>query len=171
MENKYRVWCNTEDNWVETWSDSEPVICPNGIEHILDSTNAVIIESIRKDDLRISFGGHNTYYYQCMSGEWELIRSFTFKGSNIIGNIQICELIASVNNVDYVGTYRLYDLTNNTIICTWSIDNLSFLSYKVSELYNIPSEEAIFEIHGKSADNNEEHFSRTTGFIMRYSGG
>ena len=37
----WRVWCNTENNWVYGWSETEPVICPNttGPAHSINTSS------------------------------------------------------------------------------------------------------------------------------------
>ena len=43
---KYRVWCNDEQAFIETWGESEPTTCPNNNTHTIDITRTTIIEKI-----------------------------------------------------------------------------------------------------------------------------
>lgn len=37
MSEKWRVWCNTEFNWVSLWSDIQPESCPNNSGHEINT--------------------------------------------------------------------------------------------------------------------------------------
>lgn len=37
--NKYRIYCNTENAWVETWAESEPTVCPNNNGHSVNNNS------------------------------------------------------------------------------------------------------------------------------------
>ena len=168
----YRFKCITEDLWVTNWSEFDELQCPNNPGHFIDSTNAIVIESVRKDNVHIVFGSDTNYYYQCTTGEWELIRGFVFKGSKLWGSVKACSLTAKAMNSSYPGNYRLYDVTNNNIICTWEITNdEQYTKQVVLDPSNIPDSEAEFEIHGKSYDNNVEHLTSATSFMMEFVGG
>jgi len=41
---KYRIWCNTESTWVESWDEETPTTCPNNNTHSIDTTKTVITE-------------------------------------------------------------------------------------------------------------------------------
>ena len=41
---KYRVWCNTENTWINTWSETTPTVCPNNNSHEIDSNKTLIVE-------------------------------------------------------------------------------------------------------------------------------
>ncbi len=47
--NKYRVWCNTESTWVETWDSQEPTLCPNHNEHEINTSKTVSIDSVTQE--------------------------------------------------------------------------------------------------------------------------
>ena len=47
--NKYRVWCNTESAWVETWDNHEPTVCPNNIEHEINTSKTVSIDAVTQE--------------------------------------------------------------------------------------------------------------------------
>ena len=169
MGNKYRIFCNTENNWVETWSVSVPTECPNNSEHIIDTTSIVITGCVRPDHIHLNFGSDTKYYYQCETGEWELISKFYFNGTNVLGNVHNCQLIASVLNSEYPATYRLYDVTNDNVICTWTVNSEEFDTYIETVLENIPENGATLEIHGKTTDNDFDHVSRAASFMMEFT--
>jgi len=43
---KFRVWCNVENIWVETLSETTPTYCPNNNEHNIDDSKTTIIDKI-----------------------------------------------------------------------------------------------------------------------------
>lgn len=43
---KYRIYCNTESNWVESWSETEISVCPNNNSHDVNSNSLQELESI-----------------------------------------------------------------------------------------------------------------------------
>jgi len=42
---KYRLYCETEDLWVETWAENTPQYCPNNNTHTIVSGSITIIDS------------------------------------------------------------------------------------------------------------------------------
>lgn len=46
---KYRVWCETESTWVETWDTVEPTTCPNNVDHTITSIKTTVTQ--KKTDL------------------------------------------------------------------------------------------------------------------------
>lgn len=43
---KYRIWCNTENKWVEGWNRYYPVRCFNDIGHDIDVSQTTIVEDV-----------------------------------------------------------------------------------------------------------------------------
>lgn len=46
---KYRVWCNDENSWLESWGIEEPTTCPNNSAHTIDTNKTTIVQ--KKKDL------------------------------------------------------------------------------------------------------------------------
>jgi hypothetical protein len=42
---KYRVWCNTENDYAYVWADSKPSECPNDAGHTIDTNKTSIIQT------------------------------------------------------------------------------------------------------------------------------
>jgi len=53
---KYRLYCSTEDQYVNTWEESIPTVCPNNNGHTIISGSIVIIESIMEEGPTMSDG-------------------------------------------------------------------------------------------------------------------
>lgn len=43
---KYRVWCTTDNKWVESWGATLPTTCAENNTHTIDSTKTTIIDQI-----------------------------------------------------------------------------------------------------------------------------
>lgn len=61
MVNKYRLFCTTESNFFNVWSDEVPTLCPNNGNHIIDGSTVTLIDSfdnssnsVRPSDYSIS---------------------------------------------------------------------------------------------------------------------
>lgn len=46
---KYRIWCDTDSKYVETWAEVEPTDCPENNGHTIDSTKTTILETITEE--------------------------------------------------------------------------------------------------------------------------
>jgi len=49
MLSKYRVWCEDESAYFETWLETDPTTCPNNNTHTITTSKTSIIES-REDE-------------------------------------------------------------------------------------------------------------------------
>jgi hypothetical protein len=49
---KYRVWCNTENMYYETYGEEEPSVCPNNSAHDIDLVKTAVIETFTTEELR-----------------------------------------------------------------------------------------------------------------------
>ena len=48
--NKYRVYCNTESDWVYTWAEEAPNVCPNNEGHTINNNSIHQVDSISSQD-------------------------------------------------------------------------------------------------------------------------
>lgn len=53
---KYRVWCNTENMYYETYGETTPSICPNNSGHDIDLDRTTIVETFTSEELRDASG-------------------------------------------------------------------------------------------------------------------
>ena len=53
---KYRVWCNIESMYYETWAESTPLICPNNSSHDIEETKTSIIQEQLEAEKRDTSG-------------------------------------------------------------------------------------------------------------------
>jgi hypothetical protein len=60
---KYRVWCVSENLYVEGWYDEEPQFCPHNNTHTINASLTTVVESLENQALTDKFGKariHNT---------------------------------------------------------------------------------------------------------------
>lgn len=51
--NKYRLFCNTENNYVYDWCESIPTVCPNNNVHIIDNSSISITDTIDSNTVNV----------------------------------------------------------------------------------------------------------------------
>lgn len=44
--NKYRIWCNTEADYVYSWSETEPTTCPTDPAHSINTSLTTIVDTV-----------------------------------------------------------------------------------------------------------------------------
>ena len=47
--NKYRVFCDTDEKYVEVWAETEPTTCPENNGHSIDTSKTVIVETLTQE--------------------------------------------------------------------------------------------------------------------------
>jgi len=52
--NKYRIWCETESDYVYIWAETEPTTCPTNSGHTIDTDKTVIETTVGDDSVSIS---------------------------------------------------------------------------------------------------------------------
>jgi len=57
---KYKVWCDTDSKWVETWADTTPTDCPENNGHAIDSSKTSIIDIVKEDQITVREEGTPT---------------------------------------------------------------------------------------------------------------
>lgn len=64
---KFRVYCQDEEQYIETWSTSQPIVCPNNNIHTINQNSWTILQEISEKiveikEERIPTGGNYKYY-------------------------------------------------------------------------------------------------------------
>lgn len=49
---KYRVWCNVENMYYETWGEAPPAACPNNSGHDIDPVKTSIVDTMTAEERR-----------------------------------------------------------------------------------------------------------------------
>lgn len=123
----WRVWCNTENDWVYSWSETEPVICPNttGSAHSINPDSISEFEQLSENFVEIQeesipTGGH----YKA-----ETIKLQAATGPGTISEIELMWpmpiSMISVNFVstdDHKGDYISLEVPSNQLIGTITED-------------------------------------------------
>jgi hypothetical protein len=50
---QYRIYCNTEAQWVYTWGTSAPMACPNNTSHDINANSIMAIDSVSSTQVSI----------------------------------------------------------------------------------------------------------------------
>ena len=50
---KYRIYCNTENLYINVWDEVEPGKCPNANNHSIDKKKTVIVDQVDKHQIKI----------------------------------------------------------------------------------------------------------------------
>jgi hypothetical protein len=91
------------------------------------------------------------------STTYTTLTSFDFPGLNIwsdVSNIKIISLMEAGGDSYDV---RIYDVTNNNLICSKTLNNEYECISDLGSLSNLPSDESIFEIQAKINNNTIAH--------------
>ncbi len=51
---KFRVFCQTENEYVYTWNDESPQVCPNNGSHTIDDNTVTIIDTVSTNTVQIA---------------------------------------------------------------------------------------------------------------------
>jgi hypothetical protein len=102
-------------------------------------------------DICVAFAAYDKNFYKFKDyTDWEECTVFVFRGSDILGIPTSAKVVAKMDgNTSPNGQMRLYDLTNNKIIATWSAINSNQDAIYTTSVSNIPSGESMFSVQGK----------------------
>lgn len=59
LVSQYRIYCNTEASWVETWGTTPPTLCANNTSHTVNSNSVQILQTIDDQNVRIVNSYHD----------------------------------------------------------------------------------------------------------------
>ena len=120
--NRYRIYCDTESDYVYTWDESTPTVCPNNNSHTINSTLTVIVDTVSssgslnsKGELMANVGEKNMFgelntnkitpifqnYFLYGAFNKQLVNSFSANGGSYTSNVNGCELDISITNTLY----------------------------------------------------------------------
>ena len=145
---------------------AKPTSIPSKVgQHFIDTTNKKHYISVgtsgasdwienpkKRKDIQ-NFTSNNIYYVIKQGTSWSVVGQFPFAGTNK-------ETIANILTImGEWGTgfadFRIYDVTNAQVISTIAIDNSTggdFDIYETTTISNLPTGQAIFEVHIKHDD-------------------
>lgn len=69
--NRYRIFCNTENTYVYTWSTSPPTTCPNNNTHTVDAQSVTLIDSVSEDTISLVSGLNSSSLSLAAAGVFE----------------------------------------------------------------------------------------------------
>jgi hypothetical protein len=157
MSKYWRVYCNTEQQFVYTWSDTTPTVCP--------TTSSDSIGTIKELPINYKRLEYSITPTEVNSNTYTLILEFEFPGTNEIKYVDSCKILTYINS----GTYslRLYDLTNSNVIAEKTgNNNTTSLLIDMGTLSNLPTNAALFEVQVKRDTGTDNPTSSYT--LIKY---
>lgn len=89
---KWRIYCNTEGKWVDSWDITEPSTCRNNTAHSVNLNSVYLLETISSETVRVE----NTYT--------DLLQTSRFVQQKTLIDIKSYHGITKENKVTTVGT-------------------------------------------------------------------
>lgn len=132
-----------------------------------DSVGAAIWLLLNREiaDIHMSFGGDLTGYCKCGLTSWDVQRRFIFRGTDVLGTPTAFKAIVAVSA--NTGDIRLYDATNSNIIAViYNYTNTSWDIVTDSNLSNLPTGEAMFEIQLKVDNEGDWNYLSGASLIF-----
>lgn len=77
---KWRIFCTTEGNWVETWATAEPTTCPNDTAHTINIDSIQNIEQITSQDVVVRNTSQTLFQDSIVAQKTPLIDLKSFYG-------------------------------------------------------------------------------------------
>jgi len=117
LVNRYRLWCDDEQNYVYLWAEEEPTKCPNDTSHVIAVGKTTIVEVSDENEVvikeeNIKTGGH----YQGQGFEFNVPAVVDNYSFDISFPIPISILSAEwCNKSDYAGDGAEFQIAPNTI--------------------------------------------------------
>ena len=132
-----------------------PPIEVNSLLHGIDSTSCDWIDfnqfaSSGRSLVTFSFSGSHGGLKLKATPAYKILISFVFKGTNILDSPTSFKIIGKIKDSGKFGKIKIYDYTNNNNICELYIDSTNKQIWSTTNINNLPTEEAIFEIQGLS---------------------
>lgn len=134
-----------DENTTETWSSSKIAseIAASG-----GSSGRIISFCFASDD---------DDYIKWSSDYWGCEGAFEFPGSSQVGSPTKITAVARQSSSSNTGWLKIYDITNNKIICQGSFSETNDPQIvNLGTLSNIPTTPAIWEIHIKDEDGEDD---------------
>lgn len=104
-----------------------------------------------------------------LANNYSTVASFKFKGVSVYGDFVKIVYDARVQSNNNLGSLRIYDVTNNVVVFEHyqAVNSNQFSSYSgILNKYNLPDEEADFEIQVYNHTNAKRFYLRY--FELRY---
>ena len=120
---------------------------------------AAISEPVGTSDIYIVFGGvkDSNNYWEFKKTSYYTGRRFYFAGTQSL-SVPGCIKVVAYMSSGYTGAVQLYDYTNNNVISEVSIINTSPQILTDCTLMNLPTNESILEVRGKSNNSNKKGY-------------
>ena len=158
ITNKYRIYCNIENGWVEGYGETPPTVCYNNNEHEVNPNSVQELSDVSKN-LTYSIKRD-----EILSSTFVINDKFIFKGA------AFCK-IYSVSHMDSgVTSYsiKIYDKTKGKIIIEKTLNNTNEDLQELGIGNNISTDKAVWEIQAKKIGGNKNQNAYINSIYIEY---
>ena len=116
--NQYRLFCTTENKYIDTWANTQPNVCPHNNTDIIDTNSIVITDSISSNDVNIvqSIPGFTGEFYRSQGFNLTIpANSIASKVFSWAFNITLLTFNMQFNPVNQNDTVNLFVAPNTNI--------------------------------------------------------
>lgn len=110
------------------------------------------LERIHKRDINLSFTSGNVGV-EVKDSSYKAVSRVIFKGTSVVGVPKSVSFIAEANN-GAVGNIRIYDFTNDAVVCEVTVSANVPSTITITELNNLSEGESIWEVQIRRASGN-----------------
>ena len=176
MSTRYRIFCDTENKWVETWADVAPTECPNDSNHTVVSNSVQEMPIRYGTGIRLEFRSTRYRRNHMRTNSWKKLTTYGFPGTDRIGFLRTISVVSNMKKYNNISTdidndvgnqkfgyyIRIYDQTNKQTVYesgflggtpTESLKLLGNISNS-----NLSSDPAVWIIGIKRADNTGDTY-------------
>lgn len=139
MSSVWKVFCFTEDQWVETISSTEPTECPNDSGHSIGAVWEVE---------KLSIFCNDTVNRTSYSNSYATMNHINWPGSTAMGRIALVNILSEKDDQTTSFDVRLVDTTNHVILAEHTgMTNNEECACPLTMLAESSADHAILETH------------------------
>ena len=129
MTTRYRIFCETDNKWEQTWSDVPLTQCPVNAGHTVISNSTQEVPIKYGTGIRLEFKNSKYSRKQLRTGSWKKLTTYGFPGTDTIGFLRSMNIVSNMkayngkkndvngNGNSKFGYYiRIYDQTNKQTV-------------------------------------------------------
>ena len=165
--NYYRVYCQTESNYVYKWDTTTPSTCPNNITHTIDSNTITIIDTVSTTNVSM-IDVFKTQYQELSTGSKSLL--VNLKSS--YGKTQLRDNFIVQGSADIINTVGTN--TEFQLLATGNVDKAIIRSIERIPYNGHCTNEACIGIRIPQTLSNNQYiqygiYDNSNGFYFRYT--
>ncbi len=143
------------DSTLTVYDGNSDLSSSNGLYHLKFLTEYELRKTYTlpgTKDLRISLNGKQDPFIEVNASSYTLVQSFMYRGSSFVGSFTGIKILAHITREGENGDIRLVNSSNGDVITSiTNINSLTFQIYSSTILNNIPINDAVLELQGKTS--------------------